>query len=83
MSADTERATFAGGSFWCVEAAFEELAGVEEAVSGYTGGTAEDPTYREVCTGETGHAEAVQVEYDPERLSYLDLLEVFFAVHDP
>jgi len=80
---DTERATLAGGCFWCVEAAFEELAGVESVTSGYAGGHVEDPTYEEVCSGETGHAEVVRVEYDTEELSYPDLLEVFFTVHDP
>jgi peptide-methionine (S)-S-oxide reductase len=80
---ETELATFAGGCFWCVEAAFEELDGVLEATSGYAGGHVEDPGYREVCSGSTGHAEVVQVEYDPDRIEYADLLEVFFAVHDP
>jgi peptide-methionine (S)-S-oxide reductase len=77
------QATFGGGCFWCIEAAFEELAGVESATSGYAGGTTEDPTYEDVCTGETGHAEVVQVAYDPDRLGYEDLLKVFFTVHDP
>ena len=76
-------ATFAGGCFWCVEAAFDELAGVESTVSGYAGGHVDDPTYEAVCSGETGHAEVVQVSYDPDRVSYEDLLSVFFAVHDP
>ena len=80
---DTETATVGGGCFWCVEAAFKELDGVESVTSGYAGGHADDPTYREVCTGNTGHAEVVQVEYDPEALSYEDILEVFFTVHDP
>jgi len=79
----TETATLGGGCFWCVEAAFEELTGVESAVSGYAGGETEDPTYREVCSGTTGHAEVVQVEYDPDVLGYDDVLEVFFTVHDP
>ena len=80
---DTETATVGGGCFWCVEAAFKELDGVESVTSGYAGGHADDPTYREVCTGNTGHAEVVQVEYDPEALSYEDILEIFFTVHDP
>lgn len=79
----TDSATFGGGCFWCVEAAFKELAGVESVTSGYAGGHTEDPTYEEVCSGTTGHAEVVRVEYDPEVVGYDDLLEVFFAVHDP
>ncbi|WP_424014708.1 peptide-methionine (S)-S-oxide reductase MsrA [Halorubrum xinjiangense] len=80
---DTETATVGGGCFWCVEAAFKELDGVESVTSGYAGGHDDDPTYREVCSGTTGHAEVVQVEYDPEALSYEDILEIFFTVHDP
>ena len=80
---NTETATVGGGCFWCVEAAFKELDGVESVTSGYAGGHADDPTYREVCTGNTGHAEVVQVEYDPDDLSYEDILEIFFTVHDP
>ncbi|MFB6107025.1 MAG: peptide-methionine (S)-S-oxide reductase MsrA [Halobacteriaceae archaeon] len=80
---DTQTATFGGGCFWCVEAALEELPGVRSVTSGYAGGHVGDPTYEEVCSGETGHAEVVQVEYDPAVLDYEDLLEVFFAVHDP
>jgi peptide-methionine (S)-S-oxide reductase len=83
MSQETELATFGGGCFWCVEAALKELDGVHEVTSGYAGGHTEEPTYREVCAETTGHAEVVQVEYDPARLSYEELLEVFFAVHDP
>jgi len=79
----TQTATLGGGCFWCVEAAFEELAGVEDVISGYAGGHAEDPTYREVCSGNTGHAEVVQVEYDEDVLEYEDVLEVFFTIHDP
>ena len=79
----TERATLAGGCFWCLEAAYQEIEGVERVVSGYTGGHVEDPSYRAVCSGETGHAEAVQVTYAPEVLSYHDLLEIFFTIHDP
>jgi len=76
-------ATFAGGCFWCVEAALDELAGVVSTTSGYAGGHVEDPSYEAVCTGETGHAEVVQVTYDPDRVGFEDLLAVFFAVHDP
>jgi len=79
----TETATFGGGCFWCTEAAMKELAGVESVTSGYAGGDTENPTYREVCSGSTGHAEVVQVEYDPAVIDYPDLLEVFFATHDP
>ncbi|MFB6113207.1 MAG: peptide-methionine (S)-S-oxide reductase MsrA [Halodesulfurarchaeum sp.] len=79
----TETATFGGGCFWCVEAAFEEIRGVDRVIAGYAGGHTENPSYREVCTGNTGHAEVVQVEYDPDEISYEELLEVFFTVHDP
>jgi len=79
----TELATFGGGCFWCIEAVFEELDGVASVTSGYAGGDVEDPTYQAVCSGRTGHAEVVQVEYDPDVVSYRELLEVFFAVHDP
>jgi peptide-methionine (S)-S-oxide reductase len=80
---DTETATFAGGCFWCTEAAFEELPGVESVVSGYCGGHVEDPSYEAVCSGETGHAEAVQLTYDPDVVNYEKLLAVFFTVHTP
>jgi peptide-methionine (S)-S-oxide reductase len=80
---DTEIATLGGGCFWCVEAAFKELDGVESVTSGYAGGHVEDPTYEAVCSGDTGHAEVVQVEYDTDVLSYEDVLKVFFTVHDP
>jgi len=80
---DTELATVGGGCFWCVEAAFEELDGVVSVTSGYAGGDTDDPSYREVCSGSTGHAEVVQVEYDPDAVGYQDVLEVFFTVHDP
>jgi peptide-methionine (S)-S-oxide reductase len=79
----SETATFGGGCFWCIEAAFEELDGVREVTSGYAGGHVEDPTYRQVCSGDTGHAEVVQLEYDPDAITYEELLEVFFTVHDP
>jgi len=79
----TAIATFGGGCFWCVEAALEEVEGVESVTSGYAGGQTESPTYEEVCSGKTGHAEVVQVEYDTDALSYEDLLEIFFTIHDP
>src|SRR5262244_567152 len=78
-----ETATLAGGCFWCLEAVFERLRGVERVVSGYTGGSAARANYRDVCSGETGHAEAIQVTYDPAEVSYRELLELFFAFHDP
>jgi len=78
-----EKATFGGGCFWCIEAAFEELDGVESVTSGYAGGHTDDPTYKAVCSGRTGHAEVVQLEYDPELIGYDELLEVFFTIHDP
>ena len=76
-------ATLGGGCFWCVEAVFEELEGVVDVESGYSGGTLPNPSYRRVCDGDTGHAEVVRVEFDPDRISYREILEVFFAVHDP
>jgi peptide-methionine (S)-S-oxide reductase len=79
----TTHATFGGGCFWCTEAAMELLDGVESVTSGYAGGETDDPSYREVCSGRTGHAEVVQVAYDPDVIGYDDLLEVFFATHDP
>ena len=78
-----EVATFAGGCFWCTEAVFLEIKGVEKVISGYTGGKTVNPTYKEICTGETGHAEAIQITYDPKQVAYEDLLEVFFGTHDP
>jgi len=78
-----EVATLAGGCFWCLEAAFGDLAGVEKVVSGYAGGHVDRPTYEQVCTGETGHAEVVQVTFDPSVITYRDLLGAFFAIHDP
>ena len=76
-------AIFAGGCFWCTEAVFKSLAGVESVESGYIGGAVPDPTYKQVCGGETGHAEAIRVTFDPEVVSYDDLLDIFFATHDP
>lgn len=79
----TETAYFGGGCFWCTEAAFKEVDGVESVTSGYAGGHVEDPTYEEVCSGSTGHAEVVEVEFEPSEVSYGELLELFFRVHDP
>jgi len=79
----TEKATLGGGCFWCIEAVYERIPGVVEAVSGYAGGTAPHPTYEEVSSGKTGHAEVVQVEYDPSVVSYEQILEVFWKSHDP
>ncbi|MBN1567675.1 MAG: peptide-methionine (S)-S-oxide reductase MsrA [Acidobacteria bacterium] len=76
-------ATFGSGCFWCTEAIFERLDGVEKAVSGYSGGHVENPTYEQVCTGTTGHAESIQITYDPSKVSYDALLEVFWKTHDP
>jgi peptide-methionine (S)-S-oxide reductase len=83
MSNQRAIATFGAGCFWCVEAVFQQLRGVERVVSGYAGGKVEKPTYRQVCTGTTGYAEAVQITFDPEAISYEDLLEVFWRTHDP
>ncbi len=80
---EIEQATLGGGCFWCIEAVFEELKGVESAVNGYSGGTVKNPSYREVTSGRTGHAEVVQISYDPEQISYSQILEVFFHLHDP
>jgi peptide-methionine (S)-S-oxide reductase len=78
-----EKATFGAGCFWGVEAAFRELPGVVDATSGYLGGTLENPTYQDVCSGSTGHAEVVQVSYDPAEVSYEQLLDLFWKIHDP
>ncbi|MEW5959037.1 MAG: peptide-methionine (S)-S-oxide reductase MsrA [Chloroflexota bacterium] len=83
MSKKLETATFGGGCFWCVEAVFQDLKGVERVVSGYSGGAVEKPTYQAVCTGATGHAEVVQITYDPAVIAYEDLLYVFWRTHDP
>jgi peptide-methionine (S)-S-oxide reductase len=83
MMPQTERATFGGGCFWCLEAVFEQLKGVQKVVSGYAGGAAADADYRTVCSGRTGHAEVVQITFDPAVITYKDLLDVFFGTHDP
>jgi peptide-methionine (S)-S-oxide reductase len=78
-----ETATLGAGCFWCVEAVFDDLKGVEDVVSGYSGGHTENPTYREVCSETTGHAEVAQIRFDPEVISFKEILQVFFSVHDP
>ncbi len=89
MSADRnaadqrQLATLAGGCFWCLEAVYDDLRGVENVDSGYAGGSVPNPTYEQVCTGKTGHAEVVQITYDPEQITFRDLLDVFFTIHDP
>jgi peptide-methionine (S)-S-oxide reductase len=80
---ELETATLAAGCFWCIEAVFDDLKGVENVVSGYSGGHTENPTYREVCDETTGHAEVAQIKFDPKVISFKDLLRVFFSVHDP
>ena len=80
---ELEVATFAGGCFWCTEAVFLELDGVKKVVSGYIGGKTINPTYKDICNGDTGHAEAIQITFDPNRISFGQLLEIFFATHDP
>jgi len=82
-AAQRELATLAGGCFWCLEAAFEQLRGVERIDSGYAGGEVPSPTYEQVCSGRTGHAEVVQVTFDPATITFRDLLDVFFTIHDP
>lgn len=78
-----QTAIIAGGCFWCTEAVFNDVIGVSQVESGYIGGTVENPTYKQVCSGNTGHAEAIRVTFDDEQLSYADLLDIFFATHDP
>lgn len=78
-----ETATFAGGCFWCTEAVFKRLKGVEEVLPGYSGGRTEDPTYEQVSAGDTGHAEAIQIKFDPKVISFEQLVEIFFKLHDP
>ena len=79
----SEVTTLGGGCFWCLEAVFDEVQGVTDVVSGYAGGAAANPTYEQVCSGRTGHAEVVQVRFDPKRIAYRELLELFFSIHDP
>jgi peptide-methionine (S)-S-oxide reductase len=83
MTQQKEVAVFGGGCFWCTEAVFEELRGVTSVVSGYAGGELKNPTYEQVCGGRTGHAEVIRIEFDPEQITFRDLLTVFFATHDP
>ena len=83
MSSQREKATLAGGCFWCLEAVYDQLRGVENVESGYAGGDTVNPSYQQVCTGATGHAEVVQVTFDPEVISFRDLLDIFFTIHDP
>jgi peptide-methionine (S)-S-oxide reductase len=78
-----EMATLGGGCFWCLEAVFEQVRGVDRVESGYTGGRVDNPTYRQVCHGETGHAEVVQITFDPNQIGYSEILDIFFATHDP
>jgi peptide-methionine (S)-S-oxide reductase len=82
-SSRTEAATLGGGCFWCLEAVYQELRGVEKVESGYSGGDVPHPTYRQVCSETTGHAEVVQVTFDPDEVSYRDILDVYFTIHDP
>jgi peptide-methionine (S)-S-oxide reductase len=82
-SSSTEIATLGGGCFWCIEAVYQQIEGVEEVVSGYAGGETEDPTYEEVCSGTTGHAEVVQIHFDPQVIGYADILDLFWKAHDP
>ena len=83
MNNELAIATFGNGCFWCTEAIFQQLKGVESVYPGYTGGSVKNPSYREVCTGTTGHAEAIQIKYDPSVISYRELLDIFFYTHDP
>ncbi len=83
MSEQTQTAVFGGGCFWCTEAVFQKLRGVKSVLPGYAGGQVDNPTYEQVSAGTTGHAEVIKFEYDPEQITYRDLLEVFFATHDP
>ncbi|UCC86801.1 MAG: peptide-methionine (S)-S-oxide reductase MsrA [Anaerolineales bacterium] len=83
MSDNLKKATLGGGCFWCVEAIYQDLQGVKQVISGYAGGRVENPTYQQVCTGTTGHAEVTQITFDPQVISYSDLLYVFWRTHDP
>jgi peptide-methionine (S)-S-oxide reductase len=82
-SSKQEIATLGGGCFWCTEAIFDQLRGVEKVESGYSGGTVPDPSYEDVCTGTTGHAESIQITFDPKPITYKDILQIFFTTHDP
>lgn len=81
--ASIQSATLGGGCFWCIESAFNSIQGVESAISGYAGGSVDNPTYEQVCEGNTGHAEVVRVDFDADQISYREILEIFFALHDP
>jgi peptide-methionine (S)-S-oxide reductase len=81
--AGSARVTLGGGCFWCIEAVYQRIDGIEKVTSGYAGGTTENPTYEEVCTGNTGHAEVVRIDYDPQKISFGELLEIFWQAHDP
>jgi peptide-methionine (S)-S-oxide reductase len=83
MTTNLELATLGGGCFWCLEAVYDDLNGVVDVVSGYAGGSLPNPSYKQVCTGDTGHAEVVQLQFDPSVISYREILEVFFTIHDP
>lgn len=83
MSDQLEQATLGGGCFWCVEAIYQDLIGVHKVVSGYTGGENENPTYKQICTGTTGHAEVVQIDFDPTIISFAEILSIFWQTHDP
>jgi peptide-methionine (S)-S-oxide reductase len=83
MKQEKKVAVFGGGCFWCTEAVFDELRGVISVVSGYAGGVVKNPTYEQVCGGQTGHAEVIRIEFDPDQIAFRDLLTVFFATHDP
>lgn len=83
MTTNHQTATLAGGCFWCIESAFNTVHGIESAISGYMGGHTATPTYEQVCSGETGHAEVVQLSFDPTKISYREILEIFFALHNP
>ena len=83
MTTATETIVLGGGCFWCTEAVFQEVEGITEVQSGYSGGTVANPTYEQVCTGKTGHAEVVRLEFDPAVISFKDILEIFFSIHDP
>jgi peptide-methionine (S)-S-oxide reductase len=83
QTASSQVATLAGGCFWCIEAVFQEVEGIEDVVPGYTGGTTINPTYQQVSTGKTGHAEAIRLSFNPDKISYREILEIFFSIHDP